>query len=309
LKNNPLSPKQVACWGGDKYTHDVQCVNYDGPDSSYQGKEICFCFNEDTVTIVDVTQKGNIKQLSKVTYPGADYVHQGWLTEDKKYLLVDDEGDEGGGKKTRTMVFRVTDLKKPAYMYTSNSPLVAIDHNLYIKGNRAYMSNYAAGLRIHGLGNIESKKDLAEIAYFDVWPKSNKATFEGVWSSYIYFPSGNILISGTEYGVFVVKEKDAGPTASPTTSSPTPPTLAPTPKPTSPGPVKCRTVLDEASCLSHSKTSFCRWGIKGGEQVPRCYAPCASKPLKRRKNCIKAPSCVFRKAKGTKKRKCYERAK
>ena len=45
--SNPLIPIQSGCFPDDGYTHDVQCVIYNGPDTQYVGKEICFAFNED----------------------------------------------------------------------------------------------------------------------------------------------------------------------------------------------------------------------------------------------------------------------
>ncbi len=56
----------------DGYTHDNQCITYDGPDERFTGREICFDYNEDSVTpIVDVTDKLNPKQFPKVGYSGS----------------------------------------------------------------------------------------------------------------------------------------------------------------------------------------------------------------------------------------------
>ena len=53
--SDPTNPTLNGEFSGDDYTHDAQVVNYIGPDANYQGKEIAFCCNENTVTIVDVT--------------------------------------------------------------------------------------------------------------------------------------------------------------------------------------------------------------------------------------------------------------
>ena len=51
---------------------------------------------------------------------------------------------------------------------------------------------------------------LREVAFFDTWPKKEKrTTYKGVWSSYVYLPSGNLLISSQEIGLFVVQMADA----------------------------------------------------------------------------------------------------
>lgn len=74
--NDPRNPKYAGCFSDDGYTHDAQCVVYNGPDESYQGREICFCYNEDTLTIVDVEDKNAPKMLSREPYDGSKYTHQ-----------------------------------------------------------------------------------------------------------------------------------------------------------------------------------------------------------------------------------------
>ena len=49
------NPQVAGCYGGDSYTHDIQCVIYAGPDADYTDREICVASNEDTVTVLDVT--------------------------------------------------------------------------------------------------------------------------------------------------------------------------------------------------------------------------------------------------------------
>ena len=92
--SDPINPTLIGDFGGDGYTHDAQVVTYTGPDEAYQGKEIAFCCNENTVTIVDVTDATDANLLSATGYPGSSYTHQGWLTEDQKYFLSNDELDE-----------------------------------------------------------------------------------------------------------------------------------------------------------------------------------------------------------------------
>ena len=74
---NPASPQAAGCFDADGYTHDAQCVAYNGPDSEHAGKEICFAYNEDTLTIVDVSNKSAPVQLSRTIYTNRGYSHQG----------------------------------------------------------------------------------------------------------------------------------------------------------------------------------------------------------------------------------------
>ena len=126
----PSTPTHAGCFSADGYTHDAQCVVYSGPDADHQGSEICFNSNEDTVTIVDVTNKAAPVQISRTLYPGTGYTHQNWLTEDQEHLLVDDELDEQSfGHNTYTYVWDVRDLDAPLLLGHFASPTAAIDHN------------------------------------------------------------------------------------------------------------------------------------------------------------------------------------
>ena len=122
--SDPKNPEQVGCYWQDGYVHDAECVIYNGPDILFQGREICFCYNENSFTIVDVTSPNEDDwfEISRSTYAGSRYTHQvyffycgiinkslfcnmhfmnigcnllqGWLTNDMTIALLDDEQDE-----------------------------------------------------------------------------------------------------------------------------------------------------------------------------------------------------------------------
>jgi hypothetical protein len=154
---------------------------------------------------VDVTNKTTPAQLSRTGYIGSDYTHQGWITEDHAYFLLDDEGDETGfGHNTRTYIWDLADLDNPLLIDNYTASTAAIDHNLYIKGNYAFEANYRAGLRILDIHDI-ANGNLFEEAYFDIYPGSDSASFNGAWSNYPYFDSGVIVVSGIEQGLYVLQ--------------------------------------------------------------------------------------------------------
>lgn len=71
--SNPKKPRFVGCYSDDGYTHDAHCVVYAGPHDMYKGHEMCFCANEDTVTIVDVTDKDSPTRVSSTKYSDRGY--------------------------------------------------------------------------------------------------------------------------------------------------------------------------------------------------------------------------------------------
>ena len=201
----PTNPLFAGCVADDGYTHDTQSVTYRGPDSRFSGREICFSCNEDTLTVVDVTDKRAPATLSRTTYDGAAYTHQGWLTEDQRHFLLNDELDEQQtGVRTTTYIFDVSDLRAPAVIGAYRGETQAIDHNLYTKGDRVYEANYRAGLRILDSSRV-ADGELHEVAYFDIYPAGDEAEFNGAWSSYPYFASGIVIVSGIEQGLFVLR--------------------------------------------------------------------------------------------------------
>jgi choice-of-anchor B domain-containing protein len=203
---NPAVPVAAGGFSEDGYTHDAQVVVYNGPDAAYVGNQICFASNEDTFTIVDVNDKSDPTMLSRTGYAGSSYTHQGWATEDHQYYLMDDELDENNsGHNTRTYIWNIQDLNAPVFMGYFQSSIAAIDHNVYIKGNKAYQSNYSGGLRVLDITGIATAS-LSEVGYFDCYPANNNTSFNGTWSNYPYFPSGNIVISTFNEGLFVVSE-------------------------------------------------------------------------------------------------------
>ena len=216
--HTPDNPTFVGCVSAGGYTHESQCFNYHGPDSQHQGKEICLNANgpTDRLAIVDVTSKAAPATLSSLTWTGAGYPHQAWFTDDQRYALLNDELDESQfGHNARTLVFDLSDLDAPVLVGYHQHALSVIDHNLYVHGQYVYESNYEAGLRILRLDNL-SQAQMTEVAYFDVYPASNNAEFNGNWNNYRFPGSGNVILTGIDEGFFVVQPQLCTPVATPT---------------------------------------------------------------------------------------------
>ncbi len=205
---NPAAPVHVATWQ-DRYVHDAQVVTYtEGP---YAGRQIAFCcagYNngsvETALDILDVTNKGNIFLVARYFYSNSAYSHQGWLSPDRHYFYLDDELDEQNNPNiptTTTRVIDVSDIANPVEVGTYTNGNTAIDHNLYTRDGFIYAANYRSGLRIF---NALDPTAPFEVGYFDTYPNSNSATFNGAWSNYPYFPSGTVIVSDLNRGLFVL---------------------------------------------------------------------------------------------------------
>ena len=213
---DPANPRFAGCFAdpdiggflGGGYTHDAQCVIYDGPDEDYVGREICFHASIDALGISDITDKENPVALASAGYPGAVAAHQGWLTEDHRYFFLGDELDEEGGtvENTRTLVWDVVELDDPVLATEYFAETRSIDHNQYVRGDFLYQSNLLGGLRIL---DIRDPENPVEVAFFDTVPTDDDATaFGGTWSNYPYFESGVIAISSWNEGLFLLRKRE-----------------------------------------------------------------------------------------------------
>jgi len=220
---NPSNPSVVGDYTAAGYSHDAQVVTYTGPDTDYYdpangitGRQIYIGSNGNTdrVVILDVTDKNNIIPINSFTYSQTRYAHQGWFTDDQKYFIMGDEVDEQAfGFNTKTIIFDFSDLdadfdSTPSLTRFYFGPERAIDHNGYVIGNKFYLANYRAGLRILDITNIDTVNPMTEIGYFDTYPNSNSANFSGAWSVYPFFNSGNIIISDINRGLFIVRKSN-----------------------------------------------------------------------------------------------------
>jgi choice-of-anchor B domain-containing protein len=207
---DPSFPVQVGpATMTTNYQHDGNVVTYTtGP---LAGREIWYGFSEGRgVDIYDFTNKNAPFLIKRVTYPSMGYCHQGWLSTDRKYLYVDDELDEqnsGGTINTRSLIFNVEDPANAFFVGTFTSGLPSIDHNQYTANGFTFQANYQSGLRIFDLSmNPEAP---VQVGAFDTYPSSNGASFNGAWSTYPYFPSGTVIVSDINSGLFVLNATEA----------------------------------------------------------------------------------------------------
>jgi choice-of-anchor B domain-containing protein len=193
----------------DDYTHDASSMVVD--DARAQAScQTAICtvlldFNENSMRLWNITNPSQSKPLSEVSYAKAEYVHSGWWSEDKRYVFVHDELDEQrAGLNTTLRVFNVDNLDAPSLVKVWSGPTKAIDHNGYVRGNRYYMSNYQRGVTIL---DISQPDDPKEVGYFDTFPASDSNAFNGVWGVYPYLPSGLVIASDINSGLYILRDK------------------------------------------------------------------------------------------------------
>jgi choice-of-anchor B domain-containing protein len=199
---------------GTGYVHDATSMPITDSRASqcqpgHNPCELLIDYNETTVDFWDVTDKATPFKLSSISYPNAEYTHSGWWSKDKRYVFVQDELDEQRkGLNTRVIIIDLADLTTPVVAGTWSGPTKAIDHNGFTLGDEYYMSNYRRGLTVLDISNPRAPSDKY---FFDTFlsPAENDAAFNGAWGTYPYLPSGTILVSDIEGGLFLLRKSSA----------------------------------------------------------------------------------------------------
>ncbi len=201
--SDPVAPELGPDTWPLAYIHDMQVVTWKkGP---YAGREIAFAFAaRDGLQILDVTDKANLALISEVRYPGLAYCHSGWLNKKQRFVFVNDELDERDDPSigtTSTYIVHVRELDRPRFKRRFTNKKPSIDHNSIVDGNFLFLSSYTAGLRVY---NAKRPRFLREVGHFDTYPDNDTVGFEGAWGVFAGFPSGVVLISDIQRGLFVL---------------------------------------------------------------------------------------------------------
>jgi choice-of-anchor B domain-containing protein len=201
------------------YTHDATSLTINDARAQIdcvQAKNdnclVILDFNEDSLRVWDHTDKTQAIELGSSSYPNVEYTHSGWYSEDKQYVIVHDELDEQRHNLNTTLnIFDISSLSTPTLVGTWSGPTRATDHNGFVRGNRYYMSNYERGVTVL---DITDPANPLEVGFFDTYPVSDNASFNGAWGVYPFLPSGNILVSDINSGLYILEDQtlnsDAG---------------------------------------------------------------------------------------------------
>jgi choice-of-anchor B domain-containing protein len=207
LNANPNNPPAVGLWT-TRYVHDAMVVVSTRP-GALNGRQLAFCAADDgsgggnaNLHILDVTNKASISTVATATYTSRAFSHQVWLTPDQRYAYLNDELDEASfGITTRTRVFDVSNPAAPTFLGFFTTGVDSIDHNLYVRAdNKIFEANYRSGLRIFDNTNPIAP---TPFGFFDTWESDDEPEFNSLWSNYPFFPSGTVIGSDMEKGLFV----------------------------------------------------------------------------------------------------------
>lgn len=187
---DPAAPVEVGQFGQggypDSYAHDsFQRGNRAYMASLYAGR----------VRVLDTTNPGAPLELTSWTYPGA-FTHNVWTDTSGTVLYVTDETH---GEPLK--VFDIADVMNPVFANAFTSNPNSIIHNAHVHGDELYVAGYTEGVRVL---DITDPLHPAEFGSADSYPGPSGG-FGGVWEVSPYFPSGTVIASDMQTGLYVYR--------------------------------------------------------------------------------------------------------
>ncbi len=158
----------------------------------------------DGFAIVDMNKLDDMKLLSLLEpddYPQSGYNHSGWLSDEEEFYYM---ADETHGRALKAIDVRdKNDLETKSIFDLGEDIPNAIPHNLIVKGNYLYVSYYFNGLQVF---DITDRERPVRVMHYPTSSIVNNNSYAGAWGVYPLLPSGNILISDMQEGLFVVED-------------------------------------------------------------------------------------------------------
>ena len=179
----------VPFWSSIGYVHDVYVRN----DTTYCNAGTRGLFIVDFSNISEPQMIGSLD-----TYVQSGYNHSGWLMQDQPYYAF---ADETHGKDVKIVdVSDMGDLEVTDTIGSNLNPN-SIAHNLIYAHGFLFVSFYFDGLYMFDCSNPANP---TLVGFYDTSTELHQAgRYRGCWGVYPFLPSGNILASDMQTGLWV----------------------------------------------------------------------------------------------------------
>lgn len=187
LNPNPMNPLYLGRYD-DFYVHDCFARN----DTLYTAEIL-----DGQFSVIDVRNKANPVVLTRQTTPFF-FSHNVWPDDEAHFLFNTDEK-----KFAPVTSYNIEDLNdiKELDQFRHSDFDSTIPHNVYYRDGYLYISYYRDGVVI---ADAHKPDNLVEVGWYDTSPFPPGSGFEGCWGVYNFFPSGNIVCSDRQEGLFVL---------------------------------------------------------------------------------------------------------
>jgi choice-of-anchor B domain-containing protein len=187
LNQDPMDPTVVGVYD-DHYLHDGVVRN----DTLWGGA----VYVGEAQTI-DVSDKSNPQIITSWKTPSA-FTHNMWYSDDARYLFTTDEVRNG-----KIAAYDISEPLNPTLVDTwMPNDTGIIPHNAHYKDEFLITSYYTIGLSIL---DVRRPNNLVEVGRYDTSPDYHYQGFHGCWGAYPWLPSGRILATDIEKGLYVLE--------------------------------------------------------------------------------------------------------
>lgn len=187
LANDPWNPQFVGSYT-ERYVHDV----YIRDNMAYSAE-----INDGLLTVIDVTNKANPTVLGTQSYVNS-FTHNTWLNDASDVCFTTDELSEAYIYSWD--VSNPSNIKELDKIRSSLSNGQATPHNTHVLNDYLVTSYYKDGVNI-----IDASRpgNLVEVGYYDTNNLDGGGT-DGCWGAYPFLPSGLVLGTDMNEGLFVL---------------------------------------------------------------------------------------------------------
>ncbi|HRH37447.1 MAG TPA: choice-of-anchor B family protein, partial [Flavobacteriales bacterium] len=153
----------------------------------------------DAMHVIDFTDAHNPAILGSLTsYPNQGYNHSSWMNAEGTVLAM---ADETHGSPLKFI--DATDLSDLHIISTVTSGVdpTSILHNPFFTGDMVHVAYYYDG---YWLWNVADPAQPILLGYYDTCLEPNTDGYRGAWGNYPFLPSGHVLVSDMQTGLWVL---------------------------------------------------------------------------------------------------------
>ena len=191
LVANPENPPLLGVFD-DYYLHDGMARG----DTLWGG-----AIDDGVFTVVDVSDKQNPSIIGSHATPN-NFSHNCWISDDGDYLFTTDE--VSGAYVAAYDVSNLSDIEEVDRIQAWSPQTDVIPHNTHVDGDFIVTSYYTDGVSVVDVSN---PSNMIEVGYYDTSEDYSGDGFHGAWGAYPWLPSGNILVTDIEAGLYVLEPK------------------------------------------------------------------------------------------------------
>lgn len=153
--------------------------------------------NDGFLAVINVATKSAPVTMATKTTPSS-FTHNCWISDDGQTVYTTDE-------KSNAFLgaYNVSDLNNITEVdrVQSSPGMNVIPHNVHFMNNYIITSYYRDGVTVH---DVCDPTNIVEVGNYDTSPAYSGNGFNGCWGVYPWLPSGNIIASDIENGLFVL---------------------------------------------------------------------------------------------------------